>query len=780
MSLFAGNSLTGWDDGGEPAKGWRMVDGVLQGDNNSTPLVSGWSWGDVTLSFRWKVQGAALWRLRLLRVPDGETIAEIVFGEKTPSRGIVVSSSKGNVKMILPASNDGWRTATLTRHGGVLDLETAAKSRDKTPAVGDAGSIRDVPTGDSRFCLELALLDGAGALADLKAVEPVGEPLYNGKDLTGWWTPGNIKSWKPNADSIICVNDNGNYLRTEREFANFTLSLEYRMAKGGNSGIGIRTARDGWPSGDGMELQMLDEPQTAPITRHSTMAIYGNLEPLTRADRSQEWNRVVVKAEGYLISAWVNGVLVQHANTAKLPELRRRNLQGWIGLQDHGARTEFRHLRVLEAVDGLGLQAWYTPRPPSGSQLVLERLMNPERLAVDDGLGSGVVEASAAGKVEQILAELKGPAAVVTVSRTSVQGRLAFYFDGEAAPRLQCQADKLDERLPLVGQDRQPLLTYVPFHKSLKVTISGASDADYRFEYVTFPESVPLEDFADGQSCVARGLLPALSYRDEQLGWGTHREADPLPRAGKQDQKIEEQSQAMLVDLEGPGIVEWTKLVAAPSLLDDDELWLEVTADDESTPTISTPARYFFPGLAGGNYHNYVVTNRNGWTNMLAMPFVRRLTIAVSNRGRRPVHPVGVTVSYQRLGDSNDPRLARRLRGVFMDEADSSSERSWVKQSGGGRFIGLVTQYGKAAAGVDSLLLDGQSRDGWRSADWQTLLGIQPKAADERHSLSGRQGGFQWRFFLLAPPQFRESFDLRATQGPRLGNRLALFYMDAE
>ena len=30
-----------------------------------------------------------------------------------------------------------------------------------------------------------------------------------------------------------------------------------RCAKGGNSGIGIRTPRDGWPSGDGMELQIL-------------------------------------------------------------------------------------------------------------------------------------------------------------------------------------------------------------------------------------------------------------------------------------------------------------------------------------------------------------------------------------------------------------------------------------------------------------------------------------------------------------------------------------------
>jgi hypothetical protein len=772
ISLFDRNSLTGWDYGEQPVKGWRMVDGVLQGDKDSTLLLSGWSWGDVELSFRWRVSEGAQWRVTLRELPGAEAVADVTLDEEAAPSGRMVRATKrrggpGKLAITAAATNDGWHTATLNRIGQKLGTSTMG------------GGNVSLGISEARFVVELALVGGSGALADLKAVEPAGEPLYYGMDLTGWWTPGNLESWKAEGDEIVCVNNNGNYLRTEKEYGNFTLSLEYKMAKGGNSGVGIRTARSGWPSGDGMELQMLDEPDGAPITRHSTMAIYGNLEPLARADRSQDWNRVVVKAEGYMISAWMNGVLVQHGNTAELPELRRRTLKGWIGLQDHGARTEFRNLQVLEMPDGLGLKAWQTPRRQSGSQLVLERLMNPEHLAIDDGLGSGAVETSVKGKDKQVLAELIGPAAVAIISRTNQTGRLAFYFDGESTPRLECAADKLHEHLPLVGQDTQPLLTYLPTRKSLKVTIRDARPVDYRFDYVTFPEGVPLEVFAEGQSCVARGLLPALSYRNEQLGWGTHREADPLPRAGSEGQKIDEQSEATLVDLEGPGIVEWTKLIAAPSLLNDDNLWLEVTVDEELTPSIAAPARYFFPGLANGNYPNYVVLNRNGWTNMLAMPFSKRLTVVMANHGRRPVNPVGMLVSYQPLKDANDPRLARRLRGVFLSESDSSSERSWAKQSGGGRFVGLVTQYGKAAAGVESLVIDGQPRDGWHSPDWRTLMGIEPKTGDERHSLSGRQGGFQWRFFLLTPPEFSDSFDLRASGGPALGDRLALFYMNA-
>lgn len=772
IRLFDRDTLTGWDDGPNPIKGWRMADGVLLCVEGATPLLSGWSWGDVELQFRWRVGDGARWRIALRAVTNAETMAEITLRE-TNQDATRNGASRGGQSIHVRARTldveasrgvDGWHKTTLRRSANKV-------------SIGSGKAVLTVPS--DRFVLELSVVGGAGFLADLQANEPAGQPLYNGQDLGGWWTPGNLASWKPEKDAIVCVNDNGNYLRTEREYGNFTLSLDYKMAQGGNSGIGIRTARNGWPSGDGMELQLLDEPSGSPITRHSTMAIYGNLEPLARADRSQEWNRVVIKAEGYMISAWVNGELVQHANTAELPELRRRHLKGWIGLQDHGARTEFRNLRILEAPDGLGLKAWQTPRLSSGSQRVLERLMNPERLAYDDGIGSGAVSVRVGGTAEQTLAELAGPGAIVTVSRTNQTGMLACYFDGEAKPRLVCAANELHEHLPLIGQDTQPLLTYVPYKKSLKVTLKGASDVDYRFDYVTFADAVPLEDFVDGKSCVARGLLPALSYRNEQLGWGTHREADPLPRAGREGQKIDEQSQTTLVDLPGPGVVEWTKLIAAPTLLADDDLWLEVIIDDKAKPAIAAPARYFFPGLSGGNYPNYVVLDRNGWTNMLAMPFASRLTMTLANHGRRPVDPVGLLVSYQPLPDWNDPRLDCRLHAVFETERNPA-DRRWVKQSGSGRLIGLVTQYAKATAGIESLVIDGRPRDGWHSPDWRTILGIEPGVTDERHSLTGRYGGFQWRFFLLAPPEFRKSLELRATDGPQLGNRLALFYMTSD
>ncbi len=210
-----------------------------------------------------------------------------------------------------------------------------------------------------RFGLGLSIVGHSAMLGNLKLAEPAGEPIFNGTDLAGWWSPLGLDSWRAQDGAIECLNRDGNYLRSEKEFANFTLSLQYKQSPHCNSGIGIRTPHDGWPSGDGMELQLQDEPG---LDKQATFAIYGNLEPLARADRSGEWNDVVVKADGRMISGWVNGQLVQQANTYWHPELQHRHEKGWIGFQDHGGKIAFRNIRVLAAPMG---RAW-PPGTPRG------------------------------------------------------------------------------------------------------------------------------------------------------------------------------------------------------------------------------------------------------------------------------------------------------------------------------------------------------------------------------------------------------------------------------
>ncbi|HEY5311331.1 MAG TPA: DUF1080 domain-containing protein, partial [Pirellulales bacterium] len=552
LRLLDRNSLAGWQYGEPDTSGWSVKDGVLHADSPKHPLLSGWTLGDFELRFDFVESKGASLTISLERVPDGHGPSVAINGSEAKLSG----ATSGPDSMSLGAPADRRHSAVFTREGKQLRVSID----------GLLKSSMSIP--DSRFGLSLAA-HGVLSVHDLELAEPAGEPIFNGRDLTGWYTIGNRDSWLVEDGKIVLVNKNGNYLRTEKQYGNFTLSLQYKIARSGNSGVGIRTPREGWPSGDGMELQMLDEKPGTPMTRHSTMAIYGNLEPLAKADQPDQWNRVTIKADGYMISAWVNGVLVQQADTSQLPELKHRHLSGWIGLQDHNAHTEFRDLRVLEAPPGVGLTAWQNPRPVSGAALVLNRLMNLDVLTRPEGTTSGAVTHRVASDGEEVIAELHGPGAVVEVSGEHTHGQVSLFFDGNSKPAVDCPAAELKSRVPLVGPPNQPLLTYVPFKRSLKITATQAAGDRYRVLYVKFPSTVPVEKFAGPDSTVPRGWLPAISYRYQQHGWGGMREQDedldPRETSGKQT--LEPGKRVSLVKLDDAGIVEWFKLHAPAKAL---------------------------------------------------------------------------------------------------------------------------------------------------------------------------------------------------------------------
>lgn len=757
LSLFSPSGLSGWDYGASPLRGWQLAGGRLSGSAAATPLLSGFTFGDFTIRFHWSASGGDGWRISLPRAPSGETIA-ILLAEGDHCARVQqaerVLAEGGAVKPI----EGGVHSATVHRAAGKLSVDVD----------GVELASADVPAAD-RYGLMLAIDRGTASLADLRLIEPPGEAIYRGS-LEGWWTPGNLQSWVAGNEGLTCINQGGNYLRTEKEYGNFTLSLEYKMARGGNSGIGIRTARDGWPSGDGIELQLLDEPPGTPLTRSSTMALYGNLEPLASADRSEEWNRAVIKTDGPMISAWINGVLVQQADLSRLPELQHRHLQGWIGFQDHGARIEFRDVRVLEAPAGDGLEAWRSPPAAGPAWQVLDRLMNPQQLATPDKFASGTARATISGE-ETVVAELTGPGVLVRLLRSNESGRLAFYFDGEAKPRIDCPAEQLAQHLPQFCQDRNPLLTCLPYASRLKIVAREAAAGDVRCDFVSFPSDAAVASYAADDLPPGRGMLPALTYRHEQFGWGTHREADPLPRASALPRTIEPGSAGELISLEGAGVLRWLKLLADKQVLAGDDLWLEVTVDSEPAPALSAPARYLYPGLQGGeNYPNFVVVERGGFTSLLAMPFGRGIRIAAVNRGAQPLE-VGLAVSVERIDDAG--RLPPwRLRGVFEKAAGDSRI---IRQTGAGRLIGLVCETPASdLPRIESFEIDGKPQPGYAGASLGEFFGVGHE--DVRHCLGGRRGGLSWSYLLLTPIDFQKSLLLQAAEGPNVGGRLALFY----
>lgn len=183
-------------------------------------------------------------------------------------------------------------------------------------------------------------------------------PLFNGEDLDGWEGVGaNPDAWGAE-DGILFTDGVGSgWLSTTSTYDNFRLELEFRVPEGGNSGVFLRTPRQGNPAYVGMEIQILDDY----ADRYSelqpwqyTGSIYNVKSPSKRETKQAgEWQRMVIVADGPKINVTLNDEMVLNTNLIhhmelvdRQPGLTRR--EGYIGLQNHSSRVEFRNIMISE------------------------------------------------------------------------------------------------------------------------------------------------------------------------------------------------------------------------------------------------------------------------------------------------------------------------------------------------------------------------------------------------------------------------------------------------
>jgi hypothetical protein len=183
--------------------------------------------------------------------------------------------------------------------------------------------------------------------------------------------------------------------------------------------------------------------------------------------------------------------------------------------------------------------------------------------------------------------------------------------------------------------------------------------------------------------------------------------------------------------------------------------------------------RYWYPGLAGqGNFHNFVMTDRAGSTNYLAMPYSNGLTVSLVNRGKKRTGDLGLAVSYEPATDATRADITSRMRlhAVLQPAADTDR---LVDQAGAGRMVGLVFQPAAAPMRL-TLACDGKPVGAPGGCSVAMLLGVdQP---DFRTCLSGRHGSLAWRYFWLAPVEFGSSL-VATADSTKQGDRLAIFYL---
>jgi hypothetical protein len=182
-------------------------------------------------------------------------------------------------------------------------------------------------------------------------------PLFNGKDTTGWEfsSPEAKEAWSAKDGVLACSGEPIGFIRTTKDYENYTLTLEWRWQAGAekaNSGlllhISTPNARGPWPKsiesqlekGNAGDIWMIGEKLEA-TGRNKAGRWIRTADPAEKPPG--EWNTMTVTCKGDTLTIAVNGVTTNEAKNLSATK-------GAIGLQSEGFPIEFRNI-VLTAIE---------------------------------------------------------------------------------------------------------------------------------------------------------------------------------------------------------------------------------------------------------------------------------------------------------------------------------------------------------------------------------------------------------------------------------------------
>ncbi|HEV8003426.1 MAG TPA: DUF1080 domain-containing protein [Planctomycetaceae bacterium] len=179
--------------------------------------------------------------------------------------------------------------------------------------------------------------------------------LFDGRTLFGW-QPNSDMNWSVRDGVIRADRGKPGLLLTTFELADYEFRCDYRLEKGGNSGLFIRTPFSPKnPAKDCYELNMCDSHPAFP-----TGSIVGRKKANGTLRGEGAWMTMFARVEGNRIIARLDGQPVIDFTDDSPNRLR----VGRIGLQMNGGAVEFRNvcLRPLSTktiFDGHDLAGWY-------------------------------------------------------------------------------------------------------------------------------------------------------------------------------------------------------------------------------------------------------------------------------------------------------------------------------------------------------------------------------------------------------------------------------------
>ena len=202
-----------------------------------------------------------------------------------------------------------------------------------------------IGTRGQKLLMRLPLLFAALTTVVL-ADAPKFEPIFNGRDLTGWHATDRDKFWRME-DGVLIGESTGqlkeNYLWTDREYGDFVLEFDVRWTGEIDSGVEMRKPD--------LQLQL---GVSRSLKRDMTGSFYvdskikypeaGQAKIAAQLMHPEgQWNTFRLEAKGADFTVWINGQPASHYTDGKFSGAAP------LGLQIHGGlkmKVEYRNLRI--------------------------------------------------------------------------------------------------------------------------------------------------------------------------------------------------------------------------------------------------------------------------------------------------------------------------------------------------------------------------------------------------------------------------------------------------
>lgn len=168
--------------------------------------------------------------------------------------------------------------------------------------------------------------------------------LFDGKTFNGWEPRATFAApatgdWKILDGAIYCGGATPGWLATTKSFSDFRLQLEFKGPANVNSGVFLRSKKEGQPHVTGYELQIWDmQPQG-----FLTGSLVGTVKaPPTDKIKGDAWNAFDITARGDHFIVVMNGKTV-------LDHHDKQHASGVIGFQCQAdQKISFRNIRIQE------------------------------------------------------------------------------------------------------------------------------------------------------------------------------------------------------------------------------------------------------------------------------------------------------------------------------------------------------------------------------------------------------------------------------------------------